>query len=330
MKKLNFTFLFLLSVLSIYAQQFVGTVLDKETNQPIQYAQVYLLDLKTGTTTDVNGEFTIESVYNNTIPIQLSYIGYNTLDEIIQFNSTPFKTFYLEQGHFELEEVIISVPTGKLQKDNIVNIEHINLTQLLKVSPISLSEAIRNIPGVDQNTTGAGIGKPVIRGLSKNRIVTYAQGIRIENQQWGDEHGLGIGQIGIESIEVIKGPASVIYGSDALGGVLYCIDERYAQQNTISGTLQSKFLSNTSGLINEIGFKINKNDIKFNLFAAYGSHLDYKTPNSKQVFNTRFNEKNIKSALGFQRKNWVSNLRYSYLENSYGIVEEAEFASNYG
>lgn len=99
----------------------------------------------------------------------------------------------------------MSVPTGKLQGENVVSITHRGMVELKQNSPINLAEAISNIPGVDQNTTGAAIGKPVIRGLSGNRIVTYAQGIRAENQQWGSEHGLGVGEIGIESVEVIKG-----------------------------------------------------------------------------------------------------------------------------
>ena len=190
-----------------------------------------------------------------------------------------------------------------------------------------MAEAISNIPGVEQTTTGAGIGKPVIRGLSGNRIVTYAQGIRIENQQWGDEHGLGVGEVGIESVEVIKGPASLLYGSDALGGVLYFIDERYAQHNTVEGFVGTKFLSNTLGSKNSMGLKIHKNRLKFNLFGSYSSQADYKTPNASRVFNTRFDEKNIKGSLGFDAKKWISNLRYSYLQNNYGIVEDAVFTT---
>jgi len=239
------TSLFLLISITVLGQNFTGKVLDKEEKKPIAYAQVYFLDLKTGTTTDENGIFKFEHFNQKSIHIQISYVGYKTLDAIIIIDSTKEKIFYLEQGHFKLDEVIVSIPAGKLQGENIVNIVHKKITELQQTSPLTLAEAISNIPGVEQATTGAGIGKPVIRGLSGNRIITYAQGIRIENQQWGDEHGLGVGSVGIEGVEVIKGPASLLYGSDALGGVLYFIDERYASQNTIEGFAQTKFLSNT-------------------------------------------------------------------------------------
>lgn len=311
-----------------YSQSFTGTVLDKKDKKPILYAQVYFVDLKTGTTTDENGIFKIEHFNQKNIHIQITFVGYKLIDEIVNIDTTKEKTFYLEQGHFELEEVVVSVPTGRLQGENIVSVEHKKINELQQTAPLTLAEAISNIPGVEQNTTGAGIGKPVIRGLSGNRIVTYAQGIRIENQQWGDEHGLGIGELGIESVEVIKGPASLLYGSDALGGVLYFIDERYARHNTIEGFAQTKFLSNTLGTINNIGIKIHKRNLKFNLFGAYSSQADYQIPSFDRVFNTRFDEKNIKSSFGFNTKNWISNIRYSYLQNNYGIVEDATFTNS--
>jgi iron complex outermembrane recepter protein len=312
-----------------FSQSFTGTVLDKETKQPIPIAQVYFVDLKTGTTTDDNGIFKIEHFNQKYIHIQITFIGYNIIDEIVNIDTTKEKTFYLEQAHLNLDEVIIvSASSGRLQGENIVSIEHKKITELRQNSPLTLAEAISNISGVDQTTTGAGIGKPVIRGLSGNRIVTYAQGIRIENQQWGDEHGLGVGDVGIESVEVIKGPASLLYGSDALGGVLYFIDERYASHNTIEGFAQTKFLSNTLGTINNMGFKIHKGKLKFNLFGTYSSQADYQVPNFDRVFNTRFEEKNIKSSFGFNTKNWISNIRYSYLQNNYGIVVDSTFTNS--
>ena len=318
----------LLSItITSFAQNFLGTVLDNETKLPISNVQVYFVDMKTGTTTDKNGVFKIEHFNQKNIHVQITFVGYKIIDEIVNIGTKKEHKFYLEKGHFELDEVVVSGPSGRLQSENIVSIELKKITELQQTSPLTLAEAISNIPGVEQTTTGAGIGKPVIRGLSGNRIVTYAQGIRIENQQWGGEHGLGVGEVGIESVEVIKGPASLLYGSDALGGVLYFVDERYASQNTVEGFAQTKFLSNTLGSINNMGFKIHKGKIKFNLFGAYSSQADYQAPNFDRVFNTRFDEKNIKSSIGFNTKNWISNIRYSYLQNNYGIVEDAVYSN---
>ena len=113
-----------------------------------------------------------------------------------------------------------------------------------------------------------------------------------------------------------------------MGGVLYFIEERYAKHNTVEGFVQTKFLSNTLSSINNIGFKIHKGKLKFNLFGAYSSQADYQVSNFDRVYNTRFDEKNIKSSFGFNTKNWISNIRYSYLQNNYGIVEDATFTSS--
>ncbi len=320
--------LILFTYASVNGQSFIGKVLDSETQEPIPYAEVYLVDLKTGTITNEYGIFKFEYFNQTNVHIQVTFLGYNAIDQIMNFDTMQEKIFYLKRGHFELEEVIVSAPSGKLQVENIVHVEHWRLTDLLETSPLTLAEALSSIPGVEQTTTGVGIGKPVIRGLSGNRIVTFAQGIRIENQQWGDEHGLGVGEIGIESVEIIKGPASLLYGSDALGGVLYFVDERYASQNTIAGFVETKFLSNTLGSFNNIGLKIHSGKLKFNLFGTFSSQADYKTPDFDRVYNTRFDQKNIKTSIGFNTRNWITNFRYAYLQNNFGIVEDAIYINS--
>ncbi len=317
--------LFALAGTTVHAQVFTGMVLDSETHEPIVFAEIYFPELQSGTLADEMGVFTIEPNTMKNLRIRISYVGYKPLEDVIDFTKEKSKTFYLEESHYQLEEVVVSAPVGKLQRETVTGVEHLKVKTLQQVSPTTLAEAISNIPGVEQNSTGVGIGKPVIRGLSGSRIVTYAQGIRIENQQWGDEHGLGVGEIGIQSVEVIKGPASLLYGADALGGVLYFIDERYARENSIEASAHSSFLSNTLGSVNDLGFKINKSKIKFNLFAGYASHADYQVPDGRRVFNTRFDEKNLKAALGFNTSNWISNLRYSFLQNDFGIAEEAAY-----
>ncbi len=327
MKNILFVFFVLFLSLKVNAQQFTGTVLDKNTKEPIPFVEILLVDLNTGTTSNLNGIFKITHFKQQKIHLQISYIGYTTLDVIIDCKKTLQKTFFLEESHYQLEEIVVSAPIGKLQKATIVAVKHKKLAILQQTSPITLAEAISNIAGVEQNTTGAGIGKPIIRGLSGSRIVTYAQGIRIENQQWGDEHGLGVGEIGIGSVEVIKGPASLLYGADALGGVLYFVDERYAKHNEMELNFQSKFLSNTLGYSTGVGIKIHKEKFRWNLFGEYSSHADYQIPKGKRVDNTRFNEKNIKTSFGFNTKNWISNIRYSFLQNYFGIAEDASYSN---
>jgi len=320
--------LFLILAASVlFAQSFSGFVKDQQSRAAIPFANVYFVDLETGTTADINGKFKIEHYPSKNVRVQISAVGYKTLSEGLDLSELNEKVFYLEVSHVDLEEIVVSTHAGRLASENVVSIDRKNLGQLQNTAAASLAEAIAEIPGVEQSTTGAGIGKPVIRGLSGNRIVVYAQGIRVENQQWGGEHGLGVGDVGIEGVEVIKGPASLLYGSDALGGVLYFVSERYAEHNTVQGYIRTRGLSNSLGNVNNLAVKLHKGRLKLNTFATYGSNADYQQPDGERVFNTRFTEKNLKVALGYDLTNWISNIRYSYLQNDFGIPEDTLFST---
>ena len=311
-----------------FSQDFSATVMDSESNKPLESVEVYFPELKTGTITDKQGRFTIDHFSQKKIHIQITYLGYIPLELYLDRMAENHKKIYLEEDHFELDEVVVSQSTGKLQRENTVAVVHKSAQALNINTPLTIGESLTNIAGVDVISSGVGIGKPVIRGLSGNRIVTYSQGIRVENQQWGEEHGVGVGSLGIEGVEIIKGPASLLYGSDALGGVLYFVDERYAKHNRAEGFIQSRFNSATMGSVSTAGYKLHKENLKLNAFGGYTSHADYKTPNYGKVYNTRFDEKNFKTSFGFNLKNLVSNIRYSYLQNTFGIVDDALYSDS--
>ena len=134
------------SVLTVFSQSFTGTVTDKQTNQPIPFANVYFYELETGTTTDENGIFTIEHYPKKEIHILISFIGYKTTNLEIDLAVVSEQEFLLEPSHIDLEDVVISVPGGELQGENVVSIERRKLEQLQQTAPATLAEAISNIP----------------------------------------------------------------------------------------------------------------------------------------------------------------------------------------
>src|SRR5207253_4513320 len=99
----------------------------------------------------------------------------------------------------------------------IIGIDRIHMNRNLNTNII---DAIAKLPGVNAVTTGPNVSKPYIRGLGFNRILTLYDGVRQEGQQWGDEHGIEVDQNTVDRVEVVKGPASLIYGSDAVAGVV--------------------------------------------------------------------------------------------------------------
>lgn len=306
---------------SLYAQQTVsGTITDKTNGDPLVYATVYFPELEKGTSTDESGNYEINNIPTGTFKIIVSSIGYETYSSQIEIHHSMIFDTSLSTSAIEMEEVIISTPFHKLQSDNVMKVEQKKVSELKASGATTLAEGITSIPGVESVSTGLSIGKPVIRGLSSNRVLVYAQGVRLENQQFGDEHGLGLNDAGIESIEVIKGPASLLYGSDALGGVLYINPERFANENTNSGDASINYYTNTQGYNTNLGYKASDSNFKFIFRGSLAEHSDYKTKDYR-VTNTRFREQDFKAGIGYQVSNFKTEFRYNLNASQLGLPD---------
>jgi len=299
-----------------------GTVFN--INKEVISVNVYLPKLEKGTITDFDGNYIIKNIPNGTYNIVYSALGYNTISKKITFNynQTVTQNIVMTESAIEMDEVIISTPFHKLQRENVMKVERISAKDIANSGALTLAEGITEIPGVSIISTGAGIGKPVIRGLSSNRVLTYTQGVRLENQQFGGEHGLGINAEGISSIEVIKGPASLLYGSDALGGVLYINPEIFAPENETHGSIKSNYTTNTLGSSTSLVVKSSLEKLKFIVRGTYATNSDYLTGNDERVTLSRFNESDFKTGLRFQTKKFKSTVRYNYNQSKIGISEE--------
>ena len=265
MNKLIISLLLAMNFSFAYAQnQVSGTILDASNQQPLEQVSVYFPQLEKGTVTDNSGAYQINNLPSGTFKIVVSFLGYQTISKTITITST-IVTFdvSLTESAIEMEEVIVSTPFHKLQSENVMKVAYASVTDLQNKGAITLADGITKIAGVENVSTGIGIGKPVIRGLNANRVLVYTQGIRLENQQFGDEHGLGVNDAGIESVEVIKGPASLLYGSDAMGGVLYLNPEKFAIPNTTGGDVNLNYFTNTAGVSSNAGFKTSSEKLKF-------------------------------------------------------------------
>lgn len=158
-------------------------------------------------------------------------------------------TFYLKE----------TKPTFQTTSRNIISMTQ---SEMKETGGGTLSDAISRLPGISQLTTG-GISKPVIRGLYGNRLQVNIAGLRLEDQQWEDEHGLGLSQIGAERVEFIKGPSALLFGSDAMAGVINIVDEKFESYTSKENLNQSNKLhnfnlslfSNTYGISSSYGFK---------------------------------------------------------------------------
>ncbi len=305
------------------AQQKISGTITNMHKEPLFGVDVYIEELQKGTSTNEFGYYQLTNLPSKPIKIAVAFIGYETQTKTITLQQKEtVLDFELNEAVFKMEEIIISTPFNKLQSENVIKVESATVQQLKNKGAATLMEGISSIPGVSQLSTGIGIGKPIIRGLRGNRVLVYTQGIRLENQQFGDEHGLGIDESSIESVEVIKGPASLLYGSDALGGVLYFNPLKFAEVNTFGIIFNQKYFSNTQGHSTTFGVKQSLNSWKFLVNGTYDAHSDYKIPSKNSVTNSRFNETIFNTGIGFNNNLISSTLRINLNTTKVGIPEE--------
>lgn len=237
------------------------------------------------------------------------------LSMLIYSNTVLSQTDY---NPVELDEVVLSIPFGQTLGKSVIKVDKINLNDINPIIKQYISKSISRLPGVSIITTGPGIAKPSIRGLSFNRVLVYSQGVRLENQQWGEEHGIGISSSGTESVEVVKGPLYVLYGSDAMGGVIYVEPEKYKLSDGQDIDFTSIYNSNYNGFTNNLGINGKSGNFSYLLRADIIENGEFSSPN-KEIENSWFSQNDFKSGLSYNSEKLSSDLRYSLTNSSIGI-----------
>lgn len=318
MKKLLFGIAILYSFPILAQQGIQGLVRDAQTNQPIPNVIIAVPAFQIQVSSDANGVFIFPFTWSEPQVLRLRHPEYQVLDTIAKGNGTSL-TFVLRLGHMTTEEVTVSGQQLSLRNKNTVPIEVRNMKDLQLSGGMHVSELLTKIPGVYVSSLGNGIAKPVIRGMQGMRVVTLVNGLRLEGQQWGGDHGMGIGELGLGTAEVIKGPASVLYGADALGGVVYLADESFAQVGMNALSVQQKYNQNTNGSSSSILYKKSAGNKRFLLAGSYANHADFQLPNGLYAKNARFHEWVGKASYSWFKPNQIHQFRYAFNNTVAGI-----------
>jgi iron complex outermembrane receptor protein len=324
-----YTLLFLVTALTVSAKtstvaagngSLSGTVTDKADGSVIPGATVSIPDLKLGTLTDAKGNYTFNHLPKGTYLVSVSFVGYASFTQKVDFGTTSTLNIKLATSSVEMGEVVVTgVSKATEIKRDPVPMAAIGKTYIDQHSASgNVIDEIANLPGVSAVTTGPNISKPFIHGLGYNRVVTAEDGIRQEGQQWGDEHGIEVDQNSIDRVEIIKGPASLSYGSDAIGGVVNLITAPPVPEGKILGSVQELYGTN-NGLFNEsVKLQGNQNGLVWGTVISDKMAKDYQDPHDGRVYATNFNEKDARAMVGVN-KSWG----YSYLNASIFDDEQA-------
>jgi iron complex outermembrane receptor protein len=289
-----------------------GKVTALSTGLPLPGASIYIPDLEMGTTTDANGNYILHNIPAGNYLVQADYVGYKNNVKKVLLNQNVKVDFVLEISITEESEIVITGSSKATTiKRNPIPIVSISKQYLEENLSTNIIDAIARVPGVNAVTTGPNISKPFIRGLGFNRILTLYDGVRQEGQQWGDEHGIEIDQNTVDKVEVVKGPASLIYGSDAEAGVVNLLPPNPPPIGTTIGDVSSEYQSNNGLIEGSAMMAGNKNSITWMGRGSFKTATNYRDKIDGRVYNTGFRELDFSGSAGINREWGYSHLGVS-------------------
>ena len=319
--KSNSLLIFLISFLficTLKAQKNIlkGHVMEQKKNAPLSAASVLIPDLQLLSIADSNGNYLFKSLPGGSYLVQVKYSGYKTVTRTIHISGTTIADFIISEEAIEESPVVITGSSKASQiKRNPVPIVSVNKEYLQSNLSTNVIDAIARIPGVSAITSGPNVSKPVIRGLGFSRILTLYDGVRQEGQQWGEEHGIEVDQNSIDRIEVIKGPASLTYGSDALAGVVNLIPTPAAPEGKSIANLSLDYQTN-NGLYGGSGlYSTTIKGLEFTARLSAKSATNYQNKIDGRVFGTAFKEYDGTFSFGIHGKWGYSHIGVSYFES---------------
>ncbi len=302
-----------------------GTV--KDETGPVPFATVVLKKGEYYTITDQNGHFIINNLPRGSYTAEISSMGYKTHKEnftISEEKSTIELSVLMTEDYKELEEVVITgLSRATLIRENPIPVTALSYEQInLNPQNNIIDALVKNSAGLTVLKTGPNISKPFIRGLGYNRVLTLFDGIRQEGQEWGDEHGLEIDDYNVSRAEIIKGPLSLMFGSDALAGVISFFSHipNY-NDNSLHGNFLTEYHTN-NGLVGN-AIRLGLNNSKY-VFAMSGSHRlsqNYQNPVDGRVYMTNFSEINFTTLAGIKSERGYTNLHFTLYDNRQGIPD---------
>lgn len=261
-------------------------------------------------------------IYLYLIIVSVAVMAQDSINVVVDSHNHSGDSTDVFFRHLSLNEVVVTGVTGDTKLKNATTPVTVVSARDLRATPATnIIDAISLQPGVAQLTTGGGISKPIIRGLGYNRVVVISEGVRQEGQQWGDEHGVEVDGNAVSSVEIIKGPASLMYGSDAMAGVVILHSRPTAIDGTVNGSLGSEYQTN-NGLFSYT-LSLNGNQRGFVWDGGYSGKMAhaYKNKYDGYVPGSQFREQAGRLMLGVNKRWGHSRLTWTAYHLTPGIVE---------
>jgi iron complex outermembrane receptor protein len=290
-----------------------GKVIDEE-GRPIARAEVRLPDLSRATLTREDGTFRIDSLAPGLYRLAVDRLGYEPVVRDVRVDGATFV----------LSPVIVTAtrsPIAPMQSP--LPSETLFGEQLRRYQTVSLAHALEPLPGMRTLSTGAQVGKPVIRGLTGARVLVLDDGHRLEDYSWSDEDGPSVDARQVERVEVIRGPASVLYGSNALGGVVNAIPPDFlgvAEGSVVHTAIEAYAATNNREVGTALRVEGATPGVGWRLHAIGRGSGNLRTP-AGELQNTGFGAFNGEAAVGARGERGNVTLRYVRYGGEFKLLE---------
>lgn len=307
-----------------------GKVVDKTNSEPLPSADVHLIELKRGTITKSDGSFVIDRVPEGEYTVEVSYIGYKKFRKKVNVKDNE-----IAEINIELEQTVISLPsvvvTGSIYERSAFEIYQpvavLDEDKLGLRLGDNIAKTLSYEPGVNLEYSGSLVGRPIIRGLTGTRILILDNGVRIgDASDLAPDHAISFDPISLERVEIIRGPASLFYGVNSIGGLINIITEDMPRtvHDKLRGSIRLNGSTVNSSLAGSgaIDYGIKNFGIRGEF--GYRKNGDTRTP-IKLLKNT--DAENLTSALGlaYHAKNASVGLSFRNFSGNYGLpTEEGE------
>ncbi|WP_111307874.1 TonB-dependent receptor [Confluentibacter sediminis] len=289
-----------------------GTVKNAQTQSPI--AGVSIIGEGIFAVSADDGSFTLKNVGEGVYTLQATHLGYTPKYFDLEVNGQPENLLVtLSESNTLLQEVqLLGKTKEKLAKEQPLVTVEASKAFMEANRENSLMQTLSKIPGVSTINIGSGQSKPVIRGLGFNRVAVVQNGIKHEAQQWGSDHGLEIDQYGMGAIQIIKGSASFMYGSDAIAGVVNIKPAAAPEEHSFSGEVNLLGESNNNLLGISTGIQARKEKWFYRARLTFRDYGDYKVPTNRINY-----------------ENYIFELHENHLRNTAGMEANASFSVGY-
>lgn len=303
-----------------------GKIIDANSNLPIEFAFI-AIDSSTTITTNNDGKFIFEKQCNGLHAISATHIGCEPFYLSVNFKKDTSIIIKLYHKEHDLTTVVIE--RHKTETAPSQPVEVLSGNKLLSLQGQNLSNMLAELPGVQTLATGSTISKPVIHGLHSNRILIIQNGIRMEGQQWGLEHGVEIDPFIAQKITVIKGANALRFGSDAIGGVV--LIESGKMPFSFEKNLQLNYVFSTADVGHQLNALYEQHFKKLPLLSwriQAGGKIagNMQTPNYRQQ-NTAANEQSLLTQFAIKKSRFRAELLYSFYNTSLGILANSHIGN---